>query len=535
MSQASGVVSADRAAESGGRPARGRPGLGHPWLTLVAVAFGVMMVGLDGTVVSIANPAIARDLHATLADLQWVTNGYLLALAVSLITAGKLGDRLGRKRVFLTGVVGFALASTMVGLSGSISMVIFWRVVQGLAGALLQPSSLAILRNAFPADKLNMAVGIWGGTSALAIASGPIIGGLLVQHVNWQSVFYVNVPVGLLALLVGLWVIRESRMSDVRQSFDIPGVLLLSAAMFSLVWAIIKAQAYGWGDVYPLGFFGGAILLLGLFLVRERVARGPLIPLGLFRSASLSASAALVLMVSFALFGVLFFLVLYLQQVHGMSPVQAGVRILPLTAVFVFSAPLGGALTQRFGPRPPIVFGMVAVSASLFGLASITVNAPYVALWPWFALLGIGMGFVIVAATEAIVGNAPLDLSGVASGLQQTAMQVGGVLGTAVLGSVMSTKVTSALVGRLTAVGVPAPQAVAAKQAVPLIAQGVVPIQPGTPAQAAAAFTTGAHAAFMDGLHLAMLVGAVVALAGALIGLIVRRGQGDVTAAAVHV
>jgi EmrB/QacA subfamily drug resistance transporter len=501
-------------------------------LTLLAVALGVMMVGLDATVVSIANPAIARDLHATLADLQWVTNGYLLALAVSLITAGKLADRLGRKRIFLTGVVAFALASTMVGLSGSISMVILWRVVQGLAGALLQPSSLAILRNAFPAEKLNMAVGIWGGTSGLAIASGPIIGGLLVQHVNWQSVFYVNVLVGVLALVVGAWVIRESRARDQVRSFDMIGVLLSSAAMFALVWGIIKAQAYGWGDAYPLGFFGGAIVLFALFVVRERLARGPLIPLGLFRSASLSASVALVLMVSFALFGVLFFLVLYMQQVHGMSPVQAGVRILPLTAVFVFSAPLGGALTQRLGPRPPIVFGMLAVSVSLFGLAGISVDAAYIALWPWFALLGIGMGFVIVAATEAIVGNAPLDLSGVASGLQQTAMQVGGVLGTAVLGSVMSTRVTSTIVSHLTASGVAPAQAAGGRQVVPLIAQGVVPVPPGAPASVAAAFTNGAHAAFMDGLHLSMLVGAVVALAGALIGLIVRRGHSPTSAPA---
>ncbi|HVV20020.1 MAG TPA: MFS transporter, partial [Pseudonocardiaceae bacterium] len=245
------------------------PRVRSPWLTLVAVALGVTMVGLDATVVSIANPAIATDLHPTLAGLQWVTNGYLLALAVSLVIAGRLADRFGRKRLFLAGVVLFALASAAVGLSGSIGLVILFRVVQGFAGAMLQPASLAILRNAFPAEKLNMAIGIWGGSSALSIASGPIVGGLLVEHVDWESVFYINVPVGLVTLLIGLWVIRESRDPDAGGSFDFAGVVLLAGSLFSLVWGLIKAADLGFGDALPLSFFAAFVVLGVAFVFRE--------------------------------------------------------------------------------------------------------------------------------------------------------------------------------------------------------------------------------------------------------------------------
>ncbi|KAA2250124.1 MFS transporter [Solihabitans fulvus] len=521
----SGVLAAsDTTAPAAPAPPR-RRGYGHPWLTLLAVAFGVMMVGLDATVVSIANPAIARDLHADLAGLQWVTNGYLLALAVSLIIAGRLADRFGRRTVFFVGVAGFAIASVMVGLSDSIGMVIFWRVIQGFAGALLQPAGLALLRNTFPAEKLNMAIGIWGGTSALAIASGPIVGGLLVEHVNWQSVFYLNIPVGLVTLALGAWVIKESRDPDAGGSFDLPGVALLSGSLFALVWGLIKAQAHGFGDALPLGFFAGAIVLGALFVLRESRASHPLLPLSLFRSVSLSAATALVTLAFFALFGAFFFLTLYLQQVHGLSPVEAGVRLLPLTATFMFSSPLAGALTAKLGPRPPLVAGMLLTAVALFGLSRLTVDAPFGELWPWFVVLGIGFGFVIVSGTEAIVGNAPVQLAGVAGGLQQTGMQLGGVLGTTIFGTLMATKVGDVLVGRLTDSGLPAEAAAPFVAAKEYVAQGVAPVPPGAPAEVAKAITTGSHLAFMDGFSQALVVGSIVAAVAAVGALLVRKGE----------
>ncbi len=513
------------ASRPGARAQPGRTGHGHPWITLFAVALGVMMVGLDATVVSIANPSIATDLHADLSGLQWVTNGYLLALAVTLIPAGKIADRFGRKRTFLIGVAGFAVASVMVGLSGGIGMVILWRVVQGFAGALLQPASLAIIRNSFPAEKLNAAIGIWGATVGISIAGGPIVGGLLVQHVNWESVFFLNAPLGLVALGIGLWVIRESRDESATGSFDIFGVLLLSGALFALVWGLIKAGTLGFGGTVPLVSFAVFAVLIAGFIVRELMASHPVLPLKLFRSPSLSAATGLLVLGTFALFGTIFFITLYLQQVHGMSPVQAGVRMLPMTGIFIVSAPLGGALTQRFGPRVPLMLGMLFTSVAMFGLSRIEVDASYNTIWPWFVLIGLAFGFIMTAGTEAIVGNAPVQLAGVAGGLQQTAFQIGGVLGTSVLGTILSARVSDVLVGRLTGAGLPVPIADKLTGAKEYISQGVAPVPAGTPGPIARAITNGSHLAFMDGFQTSMAVASAVALVAAGAALLVRRGE----------
>ncbi|MFC9972277.1 MFS transporter [Spirillospora sp. NPDC127200] len=507
---------------------RARPGHGHPWLTLVAVALGVMMVGLDATVVSIANPAIARDLNADLAGLQWVTNAYLLALAVTLIPAGKIADRFGRRRTFLAGVAGFAVASVMIGLSGGLGAVVFWRVVQGFAGALLQPAGLAILRATFPAERLNAAIGIWGATVGVSIAGGPIVGGLLVENVNWESVFFLNAPLGVVALLAGLWVIRESRGEDARGSFDLAGVALLSAALFALVWGLIKAGEDGFTAAVPLVSFAAAVVLGAAFVANESRAAHPLLPLGLFRSVSLSAATGLIVLGFFGMFGTIFFITLYLQQVHGMSPVDAGVRMLPMTAVFIVASPVAGALTQRFGPRVPLVLGMAATAAALFGLARIGVDAPYAQMWPWFVLIGLAFGFVLVAGTEAIVGNAPAHLAGVAGGLQQTAAQVGGVLGTSVLGTLLAGRVGDVLPGRLTEAGVPEAAAGQLAGQAGLVSQGVAPVPPGTPGPAAEAITTGSHLAFMDGFQTSLTVAGAVAVVAVAAALLVRRGQSPV-------
>lgn len=508
-----------------GRSTARRAGHGHPWLTLVAVALGVMMVGLDATVVSIANPAIARDLNADLAGLQWVTNAYLLALAVSLVPAGKLADRFGRKRVFLAGVVAFAISSVLVGVSSGLGMVIAWRVVQGLAGALLQPASLAILRNSFPAERLNTAIGIWGATVGISIAGGPIVAGLLVENVSWESVFFLNAPLGAVALAIGLWVIRESRDEEARGGFDLPGVALLSGSLFALVWGLIKAGSQGFDAVLPLGSFAVAVVLGAAFVLVELRTDHPLLPLSLFRSVSLSAATGLIVLAFFAMFGTIFFITLYLQQVHGMSPVDAGVRLLPMTAVFIVASPLGGALTARFGPRLPLMLGMVFTAVAMFGLSRIGVEAPYAELWPWFVLVGLAFGFVLAAGTEAIVGNAPAHLAGVAGGLQQTASQIGGVLGTAVLGTILSSRVGDVLYGRLTESGVPAAAAMQLDGQAAFVAQGVAPVPPGTPSSAARAITEGSHLAFMDGFGSSMIVAAAVALAATAAAMLVRRGE----------
>ncbi|MET9440213.1 MFS transporter [Streptomyces sp. NPDC006610] len=498
---------------------------GHPWFTLITVAVGVMMVALDGTIVAIANPAIQKDLGATFAEVQWITNGYFLALAVSLITAGKLGDRFGHRQTFLIGVVGFAAASGAIGLSSSIGLVVAFRVLQGLFGALLMPAALGLLRATFPAEKLNMAIGIWGMVIGASTAGGPILGGVLVEHVNWQSVFFINVPVGVLAVVLGALILLDHRAENAPRSFDLLGIALLSAAMFCLVWALIKAPEWGWGDGQTWTFLVASVVLFGLFAFWETKVKEPLIPLALFRSVPLSAGVVLMVLMAIAFMGGLFFVTFYLQNVHGMGPIDAGLHLLPLTGMMIVGSPLAGAMITKFGPRVPLAGGMALTAIAMYGMSTLETDTGSGIMSVWFALLGLGLAPVMVGATEVIVGNAPMELSGVAGGLQQAAMQIGGSLGTAVLGAVMASKVDSDLAGNWTDAGLPAMTPAQEAMASEAVQVGVPPVDAQTPPEIAAKITDVAHDTFISGMSLASLVAAGVAAAAVLVAFLTKRGE----------
>ncbi|MFJ2031272.1 MFS transporter [Streptosporangium sp. NPDC087985] len=500
---------------------------GHPWLTLLAVSLGVIMVMLDGTVVAIANPAIARDLNASLADLQWVTSGYLLALAVFLITAGKLGDLFGHKMIFLVGVAGFALTSLAIGLSSSVGMLIGLRVLQGLFGALLQPAALALLRVAFPGERLKMAMGAWGGIIGLSSAAGPIVGGLLVEHVSWQSVFFINVPVGVVAMAMGLWVLAESKARTLSR-VDWLGVALLSGAMFSLVWAIIKAPAWGWGDPLTIGFLGAAMGIGAAFVWWQSRAAEPLLPLSLFGNVSVSIGTGLMMLVAFSMFGAMFFLTFFFQGVHGLTPLESGLRMLPMSAGMIVASPLAAVLIGRFGTKITITGGMLVTATAMFLMSRLSLDAAFIDSAIPFVLLAFGLSPVFVGATEIIVGNAPEDLSGVAGGIQQSAMQVGGALGTAILGAIVSARVASVYAGHWAQAELPALPAEQIEPLKSLATFGGAPtsqMMPGLPEELVRGIAGVSHLSFLDGMHLGFLVSTGVAVLAALLALFVKAGR----------
>lgn len=313
------------AVDSSSLPAHIRPAApvgrrANPWLTLVAVAFGLFMVGLDGSVVAIANPEIGRDLNASTADLQWVTNSYLLALAAALILGGKLGDRFGRRTFYLVGVVGFTLASVAIGLAGSIEGVIAFRAVQGFFGALLMPNTLGLLRAVFPPKKFGMAVGIWAMVSSVSTALGPIVGGLLVEHVSWESVFYINAPIGVVALVLSALVLPQSKNASGDQQFDVPGVILLAVGLLVVVFGVVKGETWGWSSGSTLGALAAGLAILLVFGWYETRVEHPLLPMRLFHSRALTIGTIITAINFFVLLGVIFFVMLYLQNVRGFTP-----------------------------------------------------------------------------------------------------------------------------------------------------------------------------------------------------------------------
>jgi EmrB/QacA subfamily drug resistance transporter len=492
-----------------------RRGLGHPWLTLLAAAFGLGMIGLDSTIVAVANPTIGHHFHATLPQLQWVTNAYLLALAVTLITGGKLGDQLGRKRIFLIGTAGFALASLACGLSSSLGELIAFRAMQGVFGAIMVPQTLATLRATFPLEKLAAAIGLWTMSSTLGIASGPIAGGLLINHTSWRWIFFVNVPVAAVSLLVGTWVIRESRDQAEGRRFDPPGIALLTGTLFTLIWGLIDAEKHGWGHFTPFGWLIAAAALLALFIaweIREERVRQPHIPLSLFRSAQFSSGVVMALAVMIGLYSVLFFVTLYLQRVHGYTASQTGVRLLTLTGVMGISAFAGSRAVAKIGPRVPLLVGALLSAGGLIGLSRLGPQTSFSSIWPFLALVGLGFGPAQTAFARAIVGGAPPGQAGIAGGMTSTAVQVGGLLGLSVLGSVIVSRVTSTLPHKLTQAGVPTQLVHQLQGTSHSIAQGIVSIPRGLPASTAQAITKTDLLAFTAGLDAAMAIAAAIVL-----------------------
>jgi EmrB/QacA subfamily drug resistance transporter len=409
------------------------------WWALGAMCFALFMIMLDNTVVNVALPSIQRSLHASTSSLEWTVNAYTLSFAVLLVTGGRLGDLFGRRRVFLCGVVVFALSSGAIGFSPNDSWLVGWRAVQGIGAALMMPATLSIISNAFPPQERGKAIGTWAGVSALALAIGPVVGGFLVQSVSWQSIFFLNLPVAVGAVVVALFAVRESRDETVTRTVDLPGVLTLTIGLGSLVLALVEGNKWHWGSGRELGLLLVAVIGLGAFVAIELRRRVPMVDFTFFRARSFLGANIVAFIVSFAMLAMFFFLALYMQNIRGYSPLAAGVRFLPSTALIIVMGPLAGRLADRVGPKPLISFGLLAVSGALFWESHLTVTSGYSSLLGGFILLGIGMGFVMSPMSTAAMNAVEATKAGVASGILSMSRMVGGTFGVAVLGALVAT------------------------------------------------------------------------------------------------
>jgi EmrB/QacA subfamily drug resistance transporter len=405
------------------------------WWTLAAMCFALFMIMLDNTVVNVALPSIQRDLHSSIAGLEWTVNAYMLAFGVLLVTGGRLGDIFGRRRVFLIGVVLFATSSAFIGFSQSSAWLIAGRALQGVGAALMMPATLSIITNTFPAPERGKAIGTWAGVSALALAIGPVVGGLLVEHVSWQSIFFINLPVAAGAIAITLFATHESRDETVVPRVDVAGVATITVGLTALTLALVEANSWGWGSPRIVALFALALAGLAAFAAVERRVRAPMVDFGFFRSRTFLGASIVAFIVSFAMLAMFFFLTLYMQNVLHYSPLEAGVRFLPTTLMIIVLAPIAGRLTDRIGPRPLMTVGLALESIALGWQSFLSAGTDFGFLLPGFVLMGIGIALVMAPMSTAAMNAVERTKAGVASGILTMSRMVGGTLGIAVLGT----------------------------------------------------------------------------------------------------
>ena len=451
------------------------------WWTLGAVAFGLFMIMLDNTVVFVALSSIQEDLQISTSELQWVVTGYALTFAVLMLSGGKLADMFGRRRLFIVGLVIFTAASLACGLATSAESLIGARIVQGVGAALMNPATLSIITATFPPRERGMAIGIWVGVSAMALAIGPLVGGVLTEHINWSWIFFINVPVGIAGIVVARFAIDESRDESEEQRLDLPGLISSGIGLFALTYGLIEANTYGWTSGRILGSFAVAGAALVIFVLLELHQRVPMLDLSLFKDPTFAGANTVMLLVALAMFGVFFFNSLYLGNILHYSPIQIGATFLPMTILIVFVAPLAGKFSDKVGPRWLMGAGLLLLSASLFSFSMLDLDSNFWDILPGLLLGGVGMSLAMTPTTAAAMGSVPVDKAGVGSAVLNSMRQVGGSLGIALMGAIVAASIH------------------------------VPPTDPRAPAQ------------FVDGYQNALRVAAAIALVGAVVAVLTVR------------
>jgi EmrB/QacA subfamily drug resistance transporter len=405
--------------------------------TLVLASMGVFMTALDTLVVSTALSTLRKSLGASLVDLEWTVNAYNLAFACFLLTGAALGDRFGRRRMFLFGLFGFTMASAAAALSPNVSALIAARALQGATAGIVMPLTLTLISDAFPAEKRGTAIGLWGGITGLAVAAGPVVGGAIVTGINWHWIFWLNVPIGL--MLIPLARFRLSESFGPRLNLDFVGLVLSGLAALSVTWGLVRASALGWGSAEVIGSIVVGVICAGVFVTWEERCAEPMLPMGLFKRPGFAASNAVSFFMYACLFGVLFLMSQFLQTALGYSPLAAGIRLLPWTAAPMVIAPLAGSLADRFGNRPFMTLGLTMQAVGMGWVALIAKpGVSYLELVTPLTVAGIGISMCFPTVANAVLGSVPDSEVGVASGVNSMLRELGGVFGVAVLASVFA-------------------------------------------------------------------------------------------------
>ncbi|HEX6147488.1 MAG TPA: DHA2 family efflux MFS transporter permease subunit [Acidimicrobiia bacterium] len=478
------------------------------WATLAVLSLSLVIIGLDNTILNVALPTLVRELGATASELQWMVDSYVLVFAGLLLTMGALGDRFGRKLALNAGLIIFGAASIVAAFADTAGGLIVARAAMGVGGALIMPSTLSIITNIFEGAERGRAIAAWAAVAGLGIVIGPALGGWLLEQFWWGSIFSINVFVAGAALAAGWFLVPESKDPEATP-LDPLGAVLSIAGLVALVYAIIEAPARGWTDGQVLTAFGAAVVLLTMFLWWETRTEHPMLRLSFFEDPRFSAAGAAIAMVFFAMFGTVFLLTQYLQFVLGFSPLEAGIRVMPV-ATMVIAAPLSARLNERFGTKRVVAIGLLVVAGAMSILATVSDASGYGRVAMTLALLGLGMGSAMAPATDSIMGSLPLAKAGVGSAMNDTTRQVGGALGVAILGSVLAATYSAAM--EPVTARLPAEAAEAATDSI----GGALAVA-GQIGEAAAPLIAAAKSAFIDGMQLAVWVAAGVVFLGAVV------------------
>jgi EmrB/QacA subfamily drug resistance transporter len=493
-------------------PADERQANGRRWLVLGVMCLSLLLIVMDNTIVNVALPTLQSELDASTTQLQWVVDAYILVFAGLLLTMGSLGDRFGRRGALAIGLAVMGTGSILSSFANSADQLIATRALMGVGGAMIMPATLSIITNVFTLRRERaQAIAIWSATAGAAVAIGPVTGGWLLEHFWWGSVFLVNVPVVVVALVLGQLFVPTSR-DPAAPPVDVPGALLSIAGLVVLVWAIIEGPG-GWTDPEILGGFALAAVLIGAFVLWERRTRFPMLDVSFFRNPRFSAASGAIMLTFFAMFGSLFLLTQFLQSILGYTPLEAGIRLLPMAGVMMVISPVSAKLVERIGSKIVVATGLSVGAVGLITASRLTAGATYPEVLSALVVLAAGLALVMPPATESIMGSLPLAKAGVGSAVNDTTRQVGGALGVAVLGSVMSSTYGPRVSDAISGFPVSSEQAAAIHDQIGAALRAASEIG-GEPGRTLADV---ASRGFADGMSTAFVIGAAALVLGAVI------------------